>query len=283
MEQSEKQSSSMVTHRKVSTVAGELFVYEQGGGDRAVVLWPAIFTDASIYTDLTRSLADRYRVITIDGPGHGRSGPPKESRSMADHGAAMLQVMDECRVQRGSLIGTSWGGLVAGEAALAAPHRVEAVVFMNTPFFVNERGPGLANRAIVMGARLFARSSFFADGVARSFFTPDTIKGNGEMYQAFRAHLKAADRRALAASVRAVLLDREPLAPRLAAIHAPALVVAGTHDLMYPLEQMRRAAASLPQGSFEEIDANHIAPVDAPQAVNALVSRFLPGFPADRR
>ena len=261
--------------RMVGTSAGQLATYEIGSGAGAVVLWPAIFTDASIYADMVSALAHEYRVIVIEGPGHGRSSAPRSGTGLPEHGEALLGVMDAYSIRRAAIVGTSWGGLVAGEAALLSPDRVTGIVFFNTPFFTDDQGPGMEDRGIVLGARLMLGSRIFIRGVARSFFLPDTIAGNGASYVRFVDHLKRADRRALSRSVRSVLIERQPLAPRLHRISAPSLVVAGRGDRMYPLSQLERAAASLPNGTFSVLETSHISPVDAPVGSRRLAIEFL--------
>lgn len=72
-----------------------------------------------------------------------------------------------------------------------------------------------------------------------------------------------------------VLFEREVLAPRMGRIAAPTLFVAGRHDAMYPMDDLRDAAARLPRGRFEMLETGHISVVDAPDAVTALVDQFL--------
>jgi pimeloyl-ACP methyl ester carboxylesterase len=71
------------------------------------------------------------------------------------------------------------------------------------------------------------------------------------------------------------MIERAPLAPRLAGIAAPVLVIAGRHDELYPVESLRAASAALPRGRFEVVDSAHIAVVDVPQETTALIDRFL--------
>jgi pimeloyl-ACP methyl ester carboxylesterase len=57
---------------------------------------------------------------------------------MAQCGQALGEVLDALGItQPVVVIGTSWGGLVAGEFALAQPKRTLAVVMLNTPVIMN--------------------------------------------------------------------------------------------------------------------------------------------------
>ncbi|MDV7397100.1 hypothetical protein RZS08_37215, partial [Arthrospira platensis SPKY1] len=69
----------LMEHR-VNTVLGELSVHDSQtpgltGPAQVLVLWPSILADHRIYLPQVAHWRQRYRVLLIDGPGHGRSGP----------------------------------------------------------------------------------------------------------------------------------------------------------------------------------------------------------------
>jgi 3-oxoadipate enol-lactonase len=77
-------------------------------------------------------LARRFQVITIDNRGIGASDTPPghySTRMMADD---VLAVLDHAGIQQASLIGTSLGGMIAQELALAHPERVDKLVLVAT-------------------------------------------------------------------------------------------------------------------------------------------------------
>ena len=77
-------------------------------------------------------LARRFQVITIDNRGIGATDTPPghySTRMMADD---VLAVLDAAGIQRTSLIGTSLGGMIAQELALAHPERVDKLVLVAT-------------------------------------------------------------------------------------------------------------------------------------------------------
>lgn len=260
----------VATH--VPTGLGRLAVREVGQGDVTLVLWPSIFTDHRIYDAVVPQIAGAARVILIDGPGHGKSDGPRTVFSMKDCASAMAQVMDALGVERAVVGGTSWGGMVGAELALAQPDRATGVVMANTPTRIGMGRPSLATRLIALGAWLAARSKGFQDGVARSFFAAGS---QGAHMQSFRAMLLASDGPTLGAAVRSVLLHAEPLEPRLHNLAQPTLVIAGKDDAMYPLEHQAKAAVLAPQGRLEVVPGWHISAVDAPDAVAEALKLFM--------
>jgi pimeloyl-ACP methyl ester carboxylesterase len=173
------------------------------------------------------------------------------------------------------VVGTSWGGLVAGEFALSHPRQTLAVVMLNTPIIKASDGPSLGDRFVVWGARWIHAMAVYRNGVAKAFFLPATIERGGIVQENFHDNLRQADGAALSQAVRSVLIDREPLAHRMDGIKAPTLFVAGRQDSMYPVDALQRAAKALPNGQFEVLDTAHISVVDDPEAVTLLIDGFL--------
>ena len=261
--------------RSFATPLGELSVRVAGSGPRPVILWPSIFTDSHIYDAVVERLGGEATFFLIDGPGHGLSPGLSREFTMAEAASAWLSVMDSFGLDRATVGGVSWGALAAAEVALTAPGRVERLILMNTPMDVSGAHPKFRDRMIAFGARWMVRGKMFRDGVAGSFFDPGTLASNPSYRQAFHAMLAASDPVALSAAVRSVILQGEPLRPRLARISAPTLLIAGKEDALYPLEGQASAALLLQDGRFEPVAGRHISPVEAPDEVAAALRAFL--------
>lgn len=263
----------------VPTRVGRLAVTDiapAGVSEEIMVFWPSILANRRIYDRQIEAFRSRHRLVLIDGPGHGESGPAPSPFSMYDCGQAVIEVLDSLKiVQPVVFVGTSWGGLVAGEFALTEPRRTRALVMLNTPVQTKPSGPSLGDRFVVWGARWIHKTSIYRNGVAKAFFLPRTRKGMGLLLKEFHQHLLEANGTALEQAVKAVLIEREALAPRMKQITVPTLFIAGRYDEMYPVEALRSAAAALPQGRFEVLETAHISVVDQPALVNTLIDDFL--------
>lgn len=264
---------------KVDTAVGSLAVYDSGKPnpsthDSVLVLWPSILADHRIYLKQLAAWKRTHRVILIDGPGHGASGPAPGAFTMESCADAQAQILDRLGIVQPIVsIGTSWGGLVGGEFALKYPTRTKGLVMLNTPVYPSKRS--LSNRMICWGARWMHGLTPYTDGVARAFFLPETRATQPGVLRAFHDHLHQANGHALALSVSSVLLEREDLASRMNLISVPTLFIAGEHDDMYPMESLRQAAARLPKGQFVALPTAHISSVDAPEATVKAIDAFL--------
>ena len=114
----------------VPTQAGRLAVYAVGTGEQTLILWPSIFADRTIYRRIIPELAQRYRVIVVEGPGHGVSERQPRNAGINEHVGALGEVMDHLGINRAAIIGTSWGGMIAGHCAVDHPERVEGLAML---------------------------------------------------------------------------------------------------------------------------------------------------------
>ena len=266
--------------RSIATDLASLAVYDTGipglpaACSQVIVLWPSVLADHHIYDAQVAALRERHRLILIDGPGHGASGASTGTFSMARCADAVLQVLDALQIAQSVVcIGTSWGGLVAGEFALRHAERTRAVVMLNTPVF--KSSARWRDGFVTWGARWLKDSNVYVQGVAESYFMPETRKREVVFMDEFRTQIRSARGAALASAVRSVLLEREDLASRLQSIAVPTLFVAGTHDPMYPVDTLRHAAAQLPRGRFVELPTAHLSVVDAPAETTRAIESFL--------
>ncbi|MFL6204580.1 MAG: alpha/beta fold hydrolase [Acidimicrobiales bacterium] len=81
---------------------------------------------------LLRPYTDRFEVVIHDQRGLGRSEVPAGPYSMADYAADALALLDHLELERPRVLGISFGGMVAQELAVTAPHRVARLALLCT-------------------------------------------------------------------------------------------------------------------------------------------------------
>ena len=77
----------------VSTCIGQLHVEQAGSGPPAV-LWHSLWVDSRSWGPLVDALGVHRRVVTIDGPGYGRSSPIRRDFTLEDCAKAAGEVLD---------------------------------------------------------------------------------------------------------------------------------------------------------------------------------------------
>ena len=118
----QKQGSAARVGR-VETTAGAMAVYEYGHDGVPLVLLHANAHDHADYQPVIPALAEKYRVIAIDAPGHGASAwafDPAEITAVkiAD---VQAEVVARLGLKRPAFIGNSIGGFTALRYALKNP------------------------------------------------------------------------------------------------------------------------------------------------------------------
>jgi pimeloyl-ACP methyl ester carboxylesterase len=122
-----------------------------GSGDAAVVLVHGWSCSSRYWDETVRSLAQRWRVVTLDLAGHGLSGKSRERWTMTAFGQDVEAVVTALGLRRVVLVGHSMGGPVILEATIRMPDRVVGLVPVDTLHNVENEMPD-ADRE-----RLFAR------------------------------------------------------------------------------------------------------------------------------
>ena len=106
--------------------------YDVRGRGSPLVLIQGVGVGRWGWEPVAARLARRFQVITIDNRGIGASDTAPghySTRVMADD---VLAVLDHAGIQQASLVGTSLGGMIAQELALAHPERVDKLVLVAT-------------------------------------------------------------------------------------------------------------------------------------------------------
>ena len=112
------------------------FHYQQAGAGPDVVLIHGLTGDLSIWflCQAMGVIGRAHRATAYDLRGHGYSDTPPSNYTSADQAADALAIMDALGIERATLVGHSFGGVVAMHAALIAPERVTALVLSDPSF-----------------------------------------------------------------------------------------------------------------------------------------------------
>src|SRR6185503_11781493 len=109
-------------------------VQRLGRGDPAVVCVDGLVMDnlSSFYFTLANPIAAHAEVVLYDLRGHGMSERPAERYAVADLVADLAALLDALDIQRPvTLVGNSFGGLVALAFAAAHPERVARLALID--------------------------------------------------------------------------------------------------------------------------------------------------------
>ncbi len=128
-------------------INGLRFHYQQHGAGPDVVLIHAFTSNMSVWmlTNIIGELSGDYRVTAYDLRGHGASQASPSGYTSSDMVADLFALRDALELGPAYLVGHSYGGVIAMQAAVEAPQWVKGVVLSDTYF------PGLRDLEPDMG------------------------------------------------------------------------------------------------------------------------------------
>ena len=250
---------------------------DEGTGTAVVLLHgqPGTAADWSRVVPLLAS--DELRVITVDRPGYGATGGP--ARDWAGNAEALIATLDDLAVDQAIVLGYSWAGGVALEAALSAPERVRGLVLMGSvghPSALSRADRVLALRPVnKQVARVMARigpqavrvlkavSGSNVDEDASSFLTGEAAewRANGT-WDAFAQEQDF------------LVRDTSAMSRRLPEVSTPALLLHGWKDDVVPLKAGGALAAALPNARLRVVDGGHMLNLERPDLIADAVTTF---------
>ena len=192
--------------------------------------------------------AERFRTISWDNRGLGRSGPAAKY-SLPRYASDLDALLAHLGVERAVVFGVSWGGVLVQRFALDYPQRCAAIIIDSSSSEVN----------VAASEGWYRRG----DSARHTEFAGAMVKPE---------HLES-----FIASARAVAGLREhPLTPRLRAIACPALIVASSKDTTTGgAGGSVIMARNIPNATLKIYDeGGHAIYSQLPEAFRALVLEF---------
>jgi 3-oxoadipate enol-lactonase len=261
----------------ICEVFGGPLAYDDEGTGAAVVLLHAGIADRRMWAPVATVLAGRYRVVRPDLRGYGESSPPVSSFAHYDD---VVGLLDRLGIGRAALVGCSFGGTVALDAALAHPDRVGALALVGSvPSGYRWTDLGDTWDRVVGDVDEEDRAALAAAEVRLWVVGPD--REPGAVDAGLIAFAEELDRGALAAEAALEQVDVRELSPpavdRLGEVAAPTLVLAGAADLAEIHRVAGTLAAGIPDArrAPDVADAAHLLPLERPGPVAAALSAFL--------
>jgi pimeloyl-ACP methyl ester carboxylesterase len=256
----------------VRTGLGPVHFVERGQG-LPVVLLHANLHDHRDYGGVLDGLAEHFRVLAPDWPGHGASGPIPPGRTVGAGELADVLVDFTERLDPGPavLVGNSVGGFAAARLAITHPERVAGLVLVNSGGFTR-RGPHVA-----LGTRLLGRPGIYrrvSPFLVPRYMAPRTEEDRRITAETVARGSSGAGARTAAGLWRSFGHASFDLRPQAARITAPTLVVFGRRDIVFTRGAGRQTRAAIPGARLRTFDTGHVVFASDPAGFLAEVLPF---------
>lgn len=130
----------LMASRCSSTQPRTLYAQRIGSGERAMVVLPGLLGSTRYWEGSgLEQLATTHTILYVDPLGFGRSPKPKRGYTLDEHLTALHAVMQRNGMtSRVTMVGHSFGALLAMQYAAAYPEEVDQLYLLGTPLFGND-------------------------------------------------------------------------------------------------------------------------------------------------
>ncbi len=172
---------------------------------------------------------ERFRLVTLDFPGHGRSAVPPVPWGVGEYAEGVLRLLDSLGIGRCVVVAHSFGGRVALYLASRHPERIDKLILCGCAGIRPKADPEKQKKADAYRRR--------KELLLKAGRLPLMAGVTEKLLDALRDKYGSADYKALVPAMREtfVRVISEDLTPLLSQIKAPTLLIWGELDTETPL------------------------------------------------
>jgi pimeloyl-ACP methyl ester carboxylesterase len=247
----------------LSFPGGRVHVLRGGAGEPVLFLHAA--GGAGHWLEFHQLLARQFEVFAPDHPGFGGSDDLPEVEAIDDLVFHYLDVIERLGLQRPHVVGASFGGWIAAELAVAAPHAIGSLVLLSAAGLRLPRYP--VTDLFLMPPDQQARTLYHDPA---KIPPPPPDAGPDAVLAGYR------DATALARFSWVPFLSNPKLERRLRRITARTLVVWPSDDRLIPIAHGHRYAELIPDARLAVIeDSGHAMYFERPAEFAEITAAFL--------
>jgi pimeloyl-ACP methyl ester carboxylesterase len=262
------------------TIDGLRVHYRDEGSGPPLLLLHGVLSSLHTWDGWAERLRDRYRVIRLDIPGFGLTGPANFAYARDNYIAFFKQFAEALSLERFAIAGNSLGGYFAWNYALAYPDQVKRLILLD---------PAAYPRELSLPLRLISNP---VTGTIASWITPrwvtrlfiasaygDENRVTDEVVDRYHRLLLREGNRAAARSIFAYVKTMRQQEPEgIPTLQPPVLLLWGERDTWIPVAESRRWKADLPGLTLIVYKGvGHIPMEEIPEQSAADAARFLEG------
>ena len=251
--------------------------YEEAGSGEPLLMIMGLSGDLQAWALQVPTLARKYRVVTYDNRGAGRTSAPDKPYSIKQMADDAVGLLDTLGIARAHVLGFSMGGYIAQELAAAHPERVEKLILLATAPYIDGYG-----KVVVGNWVNVRRSNMSREQIVRytsQFLYSPELLGDEERYeravQNNLANPYAQQDHAFIRQAQAVLaFDARD---RLPGLKSPTLVLVGKDDILVPPRNSEKLAKLIPGATMKTLSGGHLGCIEYPHEYNETFIEFLRG------
>lgn len=254
--------------------------FGRGQRDTVCLLNGLAMHTRSWYPVLPR-LLDQWDVLLYDYPGQGESSWDDRPVEIPELAAALPAVLDAIGVERCHLLGISYGGFVALDAARLFHQRLHTLTLSGILLSHEQLFQMYEALSLRFYAGTEAEFEIYTRYMYEKIFGEAFVRAVGPALESMRQRFFERYRDRKRALVRLTeaqdpFFDRlDANLPGYRAVPTPTLIVAGAQDRVLPPWVQRKIAGVLPHVRYEELpDSGHVVYLEQPEPFFATIGAF---------
>ena len=252
----------------------DLNVFDAGSG--APVLFVHGFPlDHTMWREQLGALSQTHRVIAPDLRGFGRSGVTPGKVTMKQYADDLVALLDHLQIRMPvTLCALSMGGYIAWQFFLNYHGRLERLILCDTKAAADSEA-ARENRLQMADLVLNEGTASLAENMPAKLFSSRTLETQPELVEEVRNVIRNTSPEGVSAALLG-MAGRPDMSAWLGQIDVPTLLIVGRDDQISTTEKMRGMSQAIAESTLVVVDdAGHMAPLEAPEAVNAAIEHFL--------
>lgn len=246
---------------------------DQGQGETLLLIHG---TASSLHTwDLwSQAFADHFRVIRMDLPGFGLTGPDvSHSYEIEDDVTFISEFLEKLGVSNAHFVGSSLGGRIAWEYSLEHPNQVKSLTIINALGYKQESWPPAIQLAMLPGMETLMpklSSRFVYSQSLKDIYFDHSLIDDDTIDRYYELSLYPGNAEAFPKRVKAKLDDQEQ---RITQIAAPTLILWGAEDRYFPVKNAYRFHEDIKQSQLKIYEnVSHLPMEEVPeQSLNDVI------------
>ncbi|HCL55594.1 MAG TPA: alpha/beta hydrolase [Spirochaetia bacterium] len=217
-----------------------------------------------------------FKILLHDFRGQLMSDKPEGEYSFKQHADDLIALMDELKIDKAHLIGTSYGGEVAMKTAVLYPERVNTASVIDSVSELDE----LLVQAINLWKILAEQGDVekFYRGMIPSIYGNAFVEQNKENLEKKALEMKSLSKEYLSGQISLynTFLNDVDMTDELDRINAPLLVVCGQEDSLKRPKFSKIIADKVKNSEYALIpDCGHVTIYEKPDVLNSLLLGFI--------
>lgn len=251
----------------------QLHYTDQGTGT-ALVLIHGFCESSFIWDDFVTTLAKKYRVITLDLPGFGKSSQPYEQPSLLNYADDVSETLMHLGIDKPVMIGHSLGGYVALAYGKKYGENLLGLGLFHSTAFADPESKKLTRTKSIDFIKTHGAETFIRNMFGNLFSSAKKTVLKPEI-EAFIMHCCETQASSIM-KTQLAMRDREESINVITNLEVPILFIVGKDDQSVTLDKSMEQAA-IPKNAVVHVLANvaHMGMIEEPVKTLKAVSNFM--------